>query len=74
MSKQEDVLRPGKPLEKTREIENQARIPKKSEMKKKKINKNQKRITLWDMLGKTNLSFESLIFPQRYYFAGKTYT
>ena len=53
MSKQEDVRRPEKPLEKMREIDNQARIPNKSKMKKKKkkkkkkkINRNPKRITL----------------------------
>ena len=45
MSKQEDVRRPEKPLEKTREIDDQAGISKKAEMKKK-INRNQKRITL----------------------------
>ena len=49
MSKQEDVRRPEKPLEKMREIDNQARIPNKSKMKKKKkkkINRNPKRITM----------------------------
>ena len=46
MSKQEDFARPGKPLEKMRENDNEARISKKAEMKKKKINRNQKRITL----------------------------
>ena len=48
MSKQEDVRRPEKPLEKTWEIDDQARISKKAEMKKKKkkINRNQKRRTL----------------------------
>ena len=45
MSKQEEIHRPEKPLEKTREIDNEARIPKKSEMKRK-FNRNQKRITL----------------------------
>ena len=45
MSKQEDFGRPGKPLEKTREIDNEARIPKKPEMKRK-FNRNQKRLTL----------------------------
>ena len=32
MSKQEDFHRPEKPLEKTREIDNEARISKKAEM------------------------------------------
>ena len=36
MSKQEDFARPGKPLEKMRENDNEARISKKAEMKKKK--------------------------------------
>ena len=45
MSKQEDFCRSKKPLEKTREIDNKARISKKNEMKKK-FNKDQKRITL----------------------------
>ena len=31
MSKQEEFHRPEKPIEKTREIDNEARIPKKSE-------------------------------------------
>ena len=44
MSKQEDFHRPEKPLDKTREIENEARISKKAEMKRK-INRNQKRNT-----------------------------
>ena len=35
MSKQEDFSRPEKPLEKTRKIDNEARIPKKAKMKKK---------------------------------------
>ena len=48
MSKQEDFGRPEKPLEKTREIDNEARISKKAEMKRK-FNRNQKRITLWDI-------------------------
>ena len=48
MSKQEDFGRPEKPLEKTREIDNEARISKKIEMKRK-FNRNQKRITLWDI-------------------------
>ena len=47
MSKQEDFTRPGKSLEKMRENDNEARISKKAEMKKKKkINRNQKRVTL----------------------------
>ena len=45
MSKQEDFGQPEKPLEKTREIETEARISKKAEMKRKS-NRNQKRITL----------------------------
>ena len=48
MSKQEDFGRPEKPLEKTREIDNEARISKKAEMKRK-FSRNQKRITLWDI-------------------------
>ena len=44
MSKQEDFGRPKKLLEKTREFENEARISKKAEMKRK-FNKNQKRTT-----------------------------
>ena len=45
MSNQEYIRRPEKPLEKTREIDNEARISKKAEMKRK-FNRNQKRITL----------------------------
>ena len=45
MSKQKDFRRPGKPLQKTREIANEARISKKAEAKRK-FNRNQKRITL----------------------------
>ena len=45
MSKQEDFGRPEKPLEKTPEINSEARISKKTEMKRK-FNRNQKRITL----------------------------
>ena len=41
----QDFRRPEKPLEKTQEIDNEARISKKAEMKKK-INRNQKRITV----------------------------
>ena len=48
MSKQENFRRPEKPLEKTREIDNEARISKKAEMKRK-FNRNQKWITLWDI-------------------------
>ena len=44
MSKQEDVHHPEKPPEKTREINNEARISKEAEMKRK-FNRNQKRIT-----------------------------
>ena len=45
MSKQDDFRRPEKPLEKTREIDNEARISKKAVMKRK-FNRNQKRVTL----------------------------
>ena len=45
MSQQEDFGRPEKPLDKTREIDNKAKISKKAEMKRK-FNRNQKRITL----------------------------
>ena len=45
MSKQEDFHRPEKPLEKLLEINNEARISKEAEMKRK-FNRNQKRITL----------------------------
>ena len=48
MSKQEDFGRSEKPLEKTREIDNEARISEKAEMKRK-FNRNQKRITLLDI-------------------------
>ena len=48
MSKQENFGRPEKPLEKTREINNEARISKKAKMKRK-FNRNQKRISLWDI-------------------------
>ena len=44
MSKQEDLYRPEKPLKKTREIDNEARISKEAEMKRT-FNRNQKRIT-----------------------------
>ena len=43
MSKQEDIRRP----EKQRKIDNEARISKKAEIKRK-FNRNQKRITLLD--------------------------
>ena len=45
MSRQEDFCWSEKPLEKTWEIDNEARISKKAEMKRK-FNRNQKRITL----------------------------
>ena len=48
ISQQEDVHRPEIPLGKTREIDNKARISKKAEMKRK-LNRNQKRITLLDI-------------------------
>ena len=44
MPKQEDFGRPEKPLEKTREFDNEARISKKAKMTRK-FNRNQKRIT-----------------------------
>ena len=48
MSKQEDSRRPEKTLETTRGIDNEVRISKKAEMKRK-FDRNQKRITLWDI-------------------------
>ena len=45
MSKKEDFGRPEIPLEKMLEITNEARISKKAEMKRK-VNRNQKQITL----------------------------
>ena len=45
MPKQEDFGRSEKPLEETLEIDNEARISKKAEMKRK-FNRNQKQITL----------------------------
>ena len=45
MSKQEDFCRPEKPLDKAREIDNETRISRKTEMKTK-FNRNQERITL----------------------------
>ena len=47
-SKQEDFHRPEKPHGKTREIDNEARISKKAEIKRK-FNRNQKRIRPWDI-------------------------
>ena len=41
MSKQEDFGQPENPLEKTREIDNEAKISKKAKMKRK-FNRNQK--------------------------------
>ena len=58
MSKQEDFGQPEKLLEKTREIDNETRISKKAEMKRK-FNRNQKRITL---SGIQLSSLTSLIF------------
>ena len=60
MSKQEDVHWPEKPLEKlvTPEIGNEARISKQAEMKRK-FNRNQKRITPWD------IQLSSLIFLEK---------
>ena len=48
MSKQEDLRRPEKPLEKTQEIDNEARISKKAELERK-LNTDQERITLQDI-------------------------
>ena len=45
MSNQEDFRRSEKPLEKKREIDNEARISKIAEMNRK-FNRNQERITL----------------------------
>ena len=45
MFKQEDFCRHEKPLEKTREIDNEARTSEKAEMKRK-FNRNPKQITL----------------------------
>ena len=45
MSKQDDFHRPEKPLEKSWEIDNEARISKEAE-RKRKFNRNQKCITL----------------------------
>ena len=45
ISKQEDFDQAEKPLEETGEIDNEARISKKAEMKTK-LNRNQKRLTL----------------------------
>ena len=44
MSKQEDFHWPEKPLEKTREIDEEARILRKAEMERK-FNRNEKRLT-----------------------------
>ena len=44
MSKQEDFVQPEKPLEKTWEIDNEAKISEEAEMKRK-FNENQKRMT-----------------------------
>ena len=44
MPNQEDFYQPEKLLEKTREIDNEARISEKAEIKRK-FNRNQKRIT-----------------------------
>ena len=55
MSNQEDFGRPEKRLEKTRKIDNEARISKKAEMKRK-FNRNHKRITRRD------IQLSSLIF------------
>ena len=44
ISEQEDLHRPEIPLEKTQEIDNEARISEKAEMKRT-FNRNQKRIT-----------------------------
>ena len=54
MSKQEDFRRSEKSLEKPREIDNEARISKKAEMKRK-FNRNQKRITRHQLSSLTSL-------------------
>ena len=51
----EGFYRPETPFEKMREIDNEARISKKAEMKRK-FNRTQKQITLWD------IQISSLIF------------
>ena len=65
MSKQEDFHRPEKPLEKTREIDNEARISKEAKMKRK-FNRNQKRITIWlynfITLSKYSIKYLELVF------------
>ena len=48
MSKEENFRQREKPLEKTQQIDKEARISKKVKMKRK-FNRNQKRITLWDI-------------------------
>ena len=63
MSKQEDFPRPEKPLEKTREIDNEVRISKKAKMKWK-FNRNQKWINLWD---NQLSSLILLVLPNRMY-------
>ena len=59
MPKQEDFGRLEKSLEKTREIDNKARISKKAEIKRKS-NRNQKRVTLRDI---QLSSLTSLLIP-----------
>ena len=58
-----DFGRPENPLEKKREINNEARISKKAEMKKK-FNRNQKRITLWDIQLSSITSLSELIYNE----------
>ena len=55
ISKQENFHRSEKPLEKTQEIDNEARISKKAKMKRE-FNRNQKRTIPWD------IQISSLIF------------
>ena len=62
MSKQEDFRLPEKPHGKTREIDNEARISKKAEMKRK-LNRNQKRITLWN-IQLSSLTSLIILMPQ----------
>ena len=62
---QEDFHRPEMPLEKMREIDNEARISKKAEMKRK-FKRNQKRITLWD------IQLSSIIFLLRFTYISAT--
>ena len=68
ISEQEDFHRPEIPLIKTREIDNEARISKKAEMKRK-FNRSQKRIIPWDI---QLSSLTSLLMRKEAHGAGKT--